>query len=74
LISLVERASVREGSGHRLTVRLTRQDLANMVGITTETAIRIMARFKDAGLVSGTAKTLVVLDLPKLRRIAMPSS
>jgi CRP/FNR family cyclic AMP-dependent transcriptional regulator len=74
LISLVERSSIREGSEHRLTVRLTRQDLANMVGITTETAIRIMARFKDAQLVTGTAKTLVVLDLPKLRRIAMPSS
>ena len=74
LISLVERSSIREGSGHRLTVRLTRQDLANMVGITTETAIRIMARFKEAHLVTGTAKTLVVLDLPKLRRIAAPSS
>lgn len=45
-----------------------------MVGITTETAIRIMARFKEAQLVTGTAKTLVVLNLPKLRRIAVPSA
>jgi CRP/FNR family transcriptional regulator, cyclic AMP receptor protein len=74
LIDLVERSGVREGSGHKLTVRLTRQDLANMVGITTETAIRIMARFKKAKLVIGTANTLVILDLLKLRRIAMPSS
>src|SRR5688500_12679403 len=74
LVDLVERSSVREGSGHKLTVRLARQDLANMVGITTETAIRIMARFKEAKVVIGTAKTLVILDLPKLRRIAMSSS
>jgi CRP/FNR family transcriptional regulator, cyclic AMP receptor protein len=74
LVDLVKRSSVREGSGHKLTVRLTRQDLANMVGITTETAIRIMARFKEAKVVIGTAKTLVILDLPKLRRIAMSSS
>ena len=74
LVDLVERSGVREGSGHRLGVRLTRQDLANMVGITTETAIRIMVRFKIAKIVTGTAKTLIILDLPKLRRIALPST
>ncbi len=72
LINLVERSSVQEGTGHRLTVHLTRQDLANMVGITTETAIRIMSRFKVAKLVTGTAKKLVILNLPQLRRIATP--
>lgn len=72
LINLVERSSIREGTGHRLTVHLTRQDLANMVGITTETAIRIMSRFKIAKLVTGTAKKLVILNLPQLRRIATP--
>lgn len=70
LVSLVERSSVPEGIGHRLTVHLTRQDLANMVGITTETAIRIMSRFKLAKLVRGTAKQLTILNLSELRRIA----
>ena len=73
LVSLVERSSVRDESGYRLTVRLTRQDLANMVGITTETAIRIMGRFKQAGLVTGTAKHLTILDLPRLKQLAVPS-
>lgn len=73
LINLAKRSSVREGSGHRLTVRLTRQDLANMVGITTETAIRIMGRFKKARLVTGTAKQLTILDLPRLQQLASPS-
>jgi CRP/FNR family transcriptional regulator len=73
LIGLAERSSVQEGSGHRLTVRLTRQDLANMVGITTETAIRIMGRFKRDRLVTGTAKQLTILDLPRLKQLASPS-
>jgi CRP/FNR family cyclic AMP-dependent transcriptional regulator len=41
-----------------------------MVGVTTETAIRIMARFKRDGLVSGTASRLVVRDLPRLKLLA----
>jgi CRP/FNR family transcriptional regulator, cyclic AMP receptor protein len=73
LVNLAERSSVRDGSAHRLTVRLTRQDLANMVGITTETAIRIMGRFKKARLVTGTAKQLTILDLPRLQQLASAS-
>jgi CRP/FNR family transcriptional regulator len=49
---------------------MTRQDTANMVGITTKTAIRIMGRFKRDRLVSGTAKRLVILDLPRLTTFA----
>lgn len=72
LVNLAKRSGVREGSTYRLTVRLTREDMAHMVGITTETAIRIMSRFRRARLVSGTAKRLVVLNLPKLAQLAAP--
>jgi CRP/FNR family transcriptional regulator len=44
--------------------------MANMVGVTTETAIRIMARFKKDRLVSGTAARLLIRDLPRLKMIA----
>jgi hypothetical protein len=44
--------------------------MANMVGVTTETAIRIMARFKKDRLVSGTAARLVIRDLPRLKLLA----
>jgi CRP/FNR family transcriptional regulator, cyclic AMP receptor protein len=70
LVNLAERTGVKESQGYRLGVRLTRQDMANMVGVTTETAIRIMARFKKERLVSGTASQLVVRDLPRLRQLA----
>ncbi|MCC2641011.1 MAG: putative Transcriptional regulator, Crp/Fnr family [Nitrospira sp.] len=70
LTDLAERTGVKEPNGIRLSVRLTRQDMANMVGVTTETAIRIMARFKKDRLVSGTAARLVIRDLPRLKLLA----
>jgi len=73
LANLAARTGVQESGGIRLTVRLTRQDLANMVGITVETAIRVMSRFKRQRLVSGMAKNLMILDLAKLKQLAEPS-
>lgn len=70
LVGLAERTGVQEPIGIRLSVRLTRQDMANMVGVSTETAIRIMARFKKDRLVSGTAARLVIRDLSKLKLLA----
>ena len=70
LANLAERTGVQESGGIRLTVRLTRQDLANMVGLTVETAIRVMSRFKRQRLVSGMAKNLMILDLAKLKQRA----
>jgi CRP/FNR family transcriptional regulator len=74
LVKLADRAGLREGRQVRLTVRLTRQDLADMVGMTVETATRIMGRFKREKLVSGTAKSLVIRDLPRLQHLATPPS
>ncbi len=70
LVGLAERTGVKDPNGIRLAVRLTRQDMANMVGVTTETAIRIMARFKKDRLVSGTAARLIIRDLAKLKLLA----
>lgn len=70
LVDLAARNGIKDPQGIRLTVRLTRQDMANMVGITTETAIRIMSRFKRDRLVSGTANRLIIRDLPRLKTLA----
>src|SRR5881628_1802417 len=74
LAKLASHASVREPDGLRLVVRLTRQDLADMAGITVETAIRIMSRFNRVKLVSGTAKRIVIRDLSKLKQLASSHS
>lgn len=74
LVGLAERAGAATDEGVRLTLRLTRKDLADMAGVTVETAIRIMGRFKRAGLVSGTANRLVVRHLEGLRRLTSQPS
>lgn len=74
LVNLATRAGTPDPEGLRLTVRLTRKDLADMAGLTVETAIRIMSRFKRAGLVSGTAKRLLVRNLAGLRRLTSDGS
>ena len=73
LVDLALRNGCSDGQGIKLGIRLTRQDMANMVGTTTETVIRIMSRFKRQQLVSGTANRLVVRNLPKLKALASPS-
>jgi CRP/FNR family transcriptional regulator len=67
LVDLGGRNGVKESQGVRLPMRLTRQDMANMIGATTETVIRIMSRFKRERLVSGTANRLIILNLQKLK-------
>jgi CRP/FNR family transcriptional regulator, cyclic AMP receptor protein len=70
LADLGMRNGVKEPQGVRLPMRLTREDMANMVGTTTETVIRIMSRFKRERLVSGTANRLVILNLERLKALA----
>jgi CRP-like cAMP-binding protein len=70
LVDMAARSGVEEPQGIRLAVRLTRQDMANMVGTTTETAIRIMSRFKRDHLVVGTANRLVIRNMDRLKALA----
>ena len=70
LVDLGARSGMQERGGLRLPMRLTRQDMANMVGATTETVIRIMSRFKRDKLVSGTANRLMILDIDRLKTLA----
>jgi CRP/FNR family transcriptional regulator len=70
LVDMAGRSGVKEPQGIRLALRVTREDMANMVGTTTETAIRIMGRFKRDHLVAGTANRLIIKDLDRLRALA----
>ena len=67
LADLATRNGISEPQGVRLPMRLTRQDMANMIGATTETVIRIMSRFKRERLVSGTANRLVISNIERLK-------
>ena len=50
-------------------IYLTRQDIAEMVGTTVETAIRTMSRFTKDGIIRTADGKIVIIDGRALREI-----
>lgn len=48
----------------------TRQEIADMAGTTTETAIRVMSQFKERGIIRSTRGRTVILNRDKLRLLS----
>ncbi len=51
------------------TLPFTRQEIADMAGTTTETAIRFLSRLKDGGIISSDRGKVSILNKEKLRLI-----
>ena len=51
-------------------IPFTRQEIADMVGTTTETAIRITSRLKDRGIISSVRGKIIILDETKLKLLS----
>jgi len=49
------------------TLPFTRQEIADMVGTTTETAIRVMSHLKERGIIRTVRGKVIILDEEKLR-------
>jgi CRP/FNR family transcriptional regulator len=49
---------------------LTREELANIVGTATETAIRLLSEFKQDGIIDLIGKKIKILDLARLVKTA----
>ncbi|WP_298238917.1 Crp/Fnr family transcriptional regulator [uncultured Algibacter sp.] len=52
-----------------LSVILSREDYANIVGTATESAIRVLSQFKKEGLISTVGKFIRIEDINGLKRI-----
>lgn len=52
------------------TLPFTRQEIADMAGTTTETAIRFMSRLKDGGIIRSTRGKITILNETKLRLLS----
>jgi CRP/FNR family transcriptional regulator len=70
LLDLSERYRRRGHSGTQLVLRLTRQELGSHLGLALETVSRIFAQFQRDGLLRVTGRSLELLDIAALRRIA----
>lgn len=69
-LKLAERVGRPCPGGRFVPMPLSRQELADLTGTTTETCIRIMSRWGKAGLVSTEREGFLVRDEAELRRLA----
>jgi len=52
------------------TLPFTRQEIAEMAGTTTETAIRVMSRLRGGGIIRSTRGKITILDEARLRLLS----
>lgn len=52
------------------TLPFTRQEIANMAGTTTETAIRITSQLKERGIIRPVRGKIIILDETKLKLLS----
>ncbi|MEE8418415.1 MAG: Crp/Fnr family transcriptional regulator [candidate division Zixibacteria bacterium] len=62
VVRLCENHGTPTDDGIMINVRLTRQDIADIVGSTVETTIRIVSRFQKKGLLATVSGRLLVKD------------
>ncbi len=69
-LKLAERTGQARADGRFVPVSLSRQELAELTGTTTETCIRIMSRWGKEGIVTTERDGFVVRDSARLERLA----
>ncbi len=69
LIKLSDKAGEKTPEGISINIKLTKQDIAEMVGTTVETSIRTMSKLSKLGLVTSRTGHLVIRDLERLRSL-----
>jgi len=62
------RLSRGEGAGTE-SFRISREDLAAMAGMATETVSRTLSDFKDEGLIDKKGSTITILDMARLAKM-----
>ena len=67
LITLFNRYKKEDGSGFILNI--SRDDLSNISGTATESAIRTLSEFKDEGLIEVNCGAITILNLDKLAKL-----
>ncbi|MBI4683626.1 MAG: Crp/Fnr family transcriptional regulator [Nitrospirae bacterium] len=69
LIKLADKTGIESDSTVTIDMKLTKQDIAEMVGTTVETSIRTMSKFKKLGLVSEKSRKIIIKDVNKLKAL-----
>jgi len=70
LLVQLARASGDATSGHQLQLRYTRRELAEMIGVSTETAIRLLGKLKQRRTITVDRRDITITDFDKLNKLA----
>lgn len=70
LLSLKSNYGIKEDHRVRLDIKLTREEMASIVGTANETIIRFISEFKDEGILEQEGKVIFLLDESKLLQTA----
>jgi len=69
LLRMAQEYGERGPDGIRIALRLTHQDLANMIGATRETVTSVLGKFKREGLVLFDRKNIVIRSPERLEAV-----
>lgn len=72
LLLIAAKYGIETERGLDIGMELTRQELAELAGISTETAIRILSRLRDRGLIQLEGHRIYLLDREALSDLAEP--
>ena len=53
-----------------LLIKLSREDISNIVGTATESCIRLLSELKKEGYITTSGKKIMIMDISKLKQIA----
>jgi CRP-like cAMP-binding protein len=70
LLMLKNSYGIQEGKRWRLDIKLTREEMASMIGTANETIIRFISEFRDDNLIEQEGKIIYLLDEEGLLEIA----
>lgn len=65
-LTLMKAYGVEENGRCRLDIKLTREEIASIIGTANETVIRFISEFKQEGIIEQEGKTLYVIDKERL--------
>ena len=69
LFTLANEYGVKSDGGVKLNLTLSRLEIAELLGITQETSIRLLKSFKEDGILDIRRKEIIIKSLGKLRQL-----
>lgn len=70
ILKLADKAGIKTDDGVMIDMRLTKQDVADMVGTTVETCIRTFSKFKKQGLIEDAEGKIIIIHKEKLETLS----